>query len=400
MAATGLYGEECISLHRVMIHDRGGVRRVDQLTDVGKVTYVREGDQITGATVTVFGRACLGQESSLLGIAARRHELVIYRGSERAWEGPILEVRWFSNRVEIVAQDVVSYTFGTPLSIDWPNEDGGGQRYMTERIRDIFLHELTTPYDMEVTVSGVPDVVEVPRWENLDPPINVLPHLDIRASLGPQGILTRSSTMAFEMMLGEHLQNLAEGGLSYTAVGRRILIWDSAVSIGRTRIVTDADFYGELQVISAGGEHASIGHVSAQRDESADEAEVPSASVGNAGGPDEFFGVWTRLASLASEEGNDTPSQLELNSQARRQIAGRTPVPMEIIVPQDGGLRLSHDLRINELIPGVTIPVRATLNLRPVTQDHRLEKVTVTETPAGETIQISTSAIGVLQAVA
>jgi hypothetical protein len=397
---AGFSGESCISLHRVMVHDRGGVRRLDQLVDVASVEYSRELDQITAATIIVSGRSCIGQRSFLQQIAARRHEVVIYRGAERVWEGPILEVRWYSNRVEIVAHDVIEYADYTPLSIDWPNEDGGGQRYMTERVRDIFLHELTTPYDMEVTVSGVSDLVEVPRWENLDPPINVLPHLDIRASVGPQGILTRSSTLAFEMMLGEHLRNLAEGGLDFTAVGRRILIWDGATSIGRTRQLTDADFYGELQVIAAGSEHASIGHVSAQREEeNAEDPGIVPASVGNAGGPDDFYGVWTRLTSLASEEGNDTPSQLELNSQARRQIVGRNPVPLEIIVPQGGGLRLSHDLRVEHLVPGVVMPVRAMLNLRQVAQDQRLQKVTIKEVPGLETVQVSLSAVGVVQEV-
>jgi len=395
---AGFSGEACISLHRVMIHDRGGVRKIDQLVDVGEVEWTREGDEVTGAKVVVAGRSCIGQSDFLLSIAARRHEMVIYRGADRVWEGPILEVRWLTGKVEIVAHDVVEYVDHTPLSKDWPNEDGGGQRYMTERVRDIFAYELATAYDMNVTVSGVAEVVNVPRWENLDPPANIAPYLDIRASTGPQGILTRSSTVAFEMMLGEHLRNLAEGGLDFTAVGRRILVWDSAMSIGRTRALTDADFYGELAVISAGGEHASVGHISAQRDQEADGGAV-AASVGNAGGPDPFYGVWTRLTSLASEEGSDTPSQMELNSQARRTIAGRNPVPTDIIVPNGGGLRLSHDLRINQLIPGVIMPVRATLNLKPVSQDQRLNKVTVRETPGSETVQVSLTPVGALEVI-
>ena len=408
--SAGFSGEECISLHRVMIHDRGGVRKLDQLLDVAEVEYTRERDEVTGARVVVAGRSCIGQRAFLLQIAAMRHEVVIYRGSERVWEGPILEVRWFANRVELVAHDVVEYVDWTMLSKDWPNEDGGGQRYMTERIRDIITYELQTPYDADVGSAGVPDVITVPRWENLGtapwdlatwgPPINVLPHLDVRASIGPQGILTRSSTVAFEMTVGEHLRNLAEGGLDFTAVGRRLLIWDSATSIGRTRQLTDADFYGELQVIASGTEHASLAHISAQRDDEA--VEDPGStdpSVGNAGAPDPVYGVWTRLVSLASEEGNDTPSQMELNSQARRQLVGRNPVPTEIVVPQGGGLRLSHDLRINELVPGVIMPVRATLNLRPVSQDQRLDKVTVKEVPGSETVQVSLSPAGLLEAV-
>lgn len=388
---------ECVSLHRVMVHDRGGVRKLDELLNLSKVTYSRERSQITGASVTLSARSCAGQRDFILQIAAMRHELVIYRGAERVWEGPILEVRWFRNRVEIVAHDVLEYPNRTPLTQDWPNEDGGGQRYMTERVRDILTHELTTPYLADVGIGGVPEVISIPRWETIDPPTNLLPHLDVRSSVGPSGILTRSSTLAFEMTVVEHLRNLAEGGLDFAAVGRRIIVWDSAMPLGQIRTVTDADFYGELQVIASGSEHAAVAHISATRDEEEDPSNPAPPSVGNAGAPDPFYGVWTRLVSLSSEEGNDTPSQMELNTQARRQLVGRNPVPTEIIVPDGGGVRLSDGLRMSDLIPGVLIPVRATMNLRPVAQMQTLDKVTVTETPGVESVQLTLSPAGALE---
>lgn len=396
--AIGKYGEECISRHSVMIHDRGGIRRIGALVDIAEVEWNRERDAISGAKVVVSGRACAEQAPFLNSIAPRRHEMVIYRGTERVWEGPILEASSYSDRIEVIANDVLEYPRHRPMSKDWPNLDGGGQRYMTERIRDVLTYELGTSYVVDVGQAGVPVLVTIPAWEQLSPPANVLPHLEVRASTGPQGILTRSSVAAFEMMVGEHLQNLAEGGLDFTTIGRKILIWDSAQSIGRTRTLTDADFYGELRVIAAGGEHASIAHISAQRDDEGGVVDDMSG-VGSAGAVDPFYGVWTRLVSLSSEEGTDTPSQMELNSQARRQLVGRNPVPTEIIVPSGGGLRLSHDLRINELVPGTVMPVRATLNLRPVQQDQRLDKLTVRETPAGESVQVTLSPSGILAGV-
>lgn len=378
----------CVTRHTVMIHDRGGVRRVGALTDVSDVLYGRELDQMSSAKVTISGEACTAQADFINGIAARRHEMVIFRGDERVWEGPILEPNWYSDRVEIVANDVIDYLRATPMTKAWPNSDDGGQAYMTERIREIVEYELSTPYTADVGIAGVPEIVTIPRWETLTPPANLLPYLEIRPSTGSQGILTRSSVQAFEMMVGEHLQNLAEGGLDYTTIGRKILIWDSAQSIGRTRILTDADFYGQLRVIGAGGEFAAIGHVSAQRDEENDDP-TDMSGVGSAGAADPFYGVWTRLVSLSSEEGTDEPTQMELNSQARRQLVGRNPVPIEIVVPSDGGLRLSHDLTINELVPGTVMPVRAVLNLHPVQQDQRLEKLTVHETSEGETVQVT-----------
>lgn len=388
---------ECITLHSVAIHDRGGVRRIPggSLVDVASVEWTRERDQTSLAKVVISGDACRAQSAILGAIAPRRHELVLYRGADRVWEGPITDVRWLPDRVEILASDVFEYIDNTPLSIDWPNSDGGGPYYMTERVSAILAHELTVPYDMEVALAGPSEVITVPRWESLTPPSNILPHLDVRPSVSSSGILTRSSTLAFEMTVGEHLRNLAEGGLDFVAIGRKLLFWDSAQSIGSTRVLTEADFYGSPEVTSAGSEHASIGHVSAQRDE--EDGADPMSGVGNAGGPDPFYGVWTRLVSLASEDGTDAPTQLALNTQARRQLVGRNPVPTDIRVGDGAGLRLSHDLTINQLVPGVVMPVRAILNGRSVAQDQRLDKLTVREAPAGETVQILLSPSGALE---
>lgn len=140
------------------------------------------------------------------------------------------------------------------------------------------------------------------RWENLDAPANILPHLDIRRS---ETLYTRSDTKAMQMSVGEHLSNLAEGGLDYIAVGRRLVIWDSATSLGRTRRLTDADFVGDLLVSADGTDYAAIGHVSASRPDEEPVTPEPGVvpGVGNAGGVDDFYGPWTRITSLDQEEG-------------------------------------------------------------------------------------------------
>lgn len=371
--------EDCVQIHSVMIHDRGGEQRLSELVNVNYVQWGRERNYVSGARVVISGRSCDEQADVLNSIRSRRHELVLYRGKDRAWEGPIVEVAWFADRVEIIARDVGHYLDFTPMSKHWPGPEGGGQYYMTDRIRDILNFELQTSYQMNVAVSGGAELVTVPRWETLVPPANILPFLEVQNGT----VLTRADVEPFQMTVGEHLDNLSKGGLDYTTIGRKLLIWDSANPIGQTRVLTEADFYGEVSVFEVGPEFAAVAHLSA----SAGEGDDQQNAIGNAGGPDLYYGPWTIITTMDDEEGSDTPDQYALNTQARRQLVGRNPVPIEIRL--DGAsLRLSHDLLINDLVAGVQIPVLANMNLRKVSQMQRLDKLVVVESAVGEDINV------------
>lgn len=373
----------CIERHRLSIYDRGGSRRVHNLVDVASVEWERSRDTKSSATFSLTGRSCVEQADIIRDIAsgAGRYELVIHRGDDRVWEGPIRRVGTLRDRAVILATDVKEYMDRTSLSKAWPNADGGGPALMGDRLEEIISYELTEPYAME-TNSGA---VIVPRWEGLLQPINVLPFLTVY----PGTVLTRSETVDFEMMLGEHIDNLVDGGMDFTVVGRRMIIWDSALSIGQTRRLTDADFYGDIEVIRYASEHWAISHLSASRD---DDSGV--RGVGHAGAEDDYYGVWENVVSMQSEESSDDPTQLELNSQAQRDILHRSPVPLEVHIPDGVGIRLSHDLTIQHLVPGVIMPVVTDQNIQRVTQPQRLDHVKVTETASGETVQVSLSPFG------
>ncbi|QGJ89451.1 minor tail protein [Microbacterium phage Smarties] len=374
---------DCIEQHRLSIYDRGGSRRIDNLVDVASVTWERVRDSKSTAEWTLSGRSCEAQADIIRKVAdgGGRYEVVVHLGRERVWEGPIRRVATLRDRATFLATDVKEYMDHTSLSQAWPNSDGGGPTLMGERIEDIITTELTQSYAMQ-TNSGS---IIVPRWEGLDQPINVLPFLTVY----PGTVLTRSATEDFEMMLGEHIDNLVDGGMDFTVVGRRMIFWDSALSIGQTRRLTDADFYGDIEVIRYPSEHWSISHLSASRDD-----ESGFRGVGHAGAPHDFYGVWENIVSMQSEESTDEPTQSELNSQAQRDILHRTPVPLEVRIPDGVGLRLTHDLTIQHLVPGVIMPVVTDRNIQRVTQPQRLDKVKVTETPAGMTVQVSLSPFG------
>lgn len=355
--ATGVYGEPCAQAHTAFIFDRGGTTRVAQLLDVSQVVWGRDRDGISEATIEISGSACSAQAGILAAVEPKRSELVLYRGADRVWEGPVWRVGWYADHVEINAHDVFQYVLETPLSQAYDN---------------------SYPNTTEVSTRvGTILAAEMPVWEALDPPANVLPHLQIHHFANEAR--TTAVTKPFEMSVGEHIQNLARtSGIDYTVVGRAIHVWDVSRSLGKTRILTEADFFSEVIVTAYGADMAASVYVVGQ-----------DGAYGEAHEPSPYYGPWTKILTVYNEEGTTAPTQSELNSQAQRNLSGRMPVPIEVRVPDNSGIRLDETLTIQHLVPGVQVPLLATLNARQVSQLQKIDHVQVTETPDGESIQVT-----------
>lgn len=369
---------ECVQGHSVFIMDRGGEKRLSEITDLTKVEWGRSLDNASQANVTVMGRACRDQADVLSKIEPRRHELAIFRGDDRVWEGPIVQVARTFDTVTVSAKDVVEYLYGTALTKAWPSPENGGPELMGDRIEEIIEHELTVPYSMP-TFESPSTPVSFQRWEQLDPPINLLPFMDVRAG----AVLTRSDTEPFEMTVGEHLKNLARSGLDFTTVGRALLIWDSAVSIGETRMMTIADFDGKPVVYSSGQDLRIVQHVSGSVDD--DEEVADLEYVGTSGAVDPYYGAWTNIHSREDED-SENPSQDALNTQARRLAFGLNPVPEDLVVPGSASFRLDDTLTIHDLVAGVEVPLLADVNGRTLNRMQRLKDLKVSEDSKGEKI--------------
>lgn len=369
---------KCVSTHEAYISDRGGQRRIGQLKDISRVTWDRRRDETSEAEIVLQGGACTDQADFLRQIEPKRSELVIYRGKDRVWEGPVNRVAWDSTQVKIVAKDVSDYIFGRPLTKEWDNSydtvnDVNRATEVTTRMGQILDYEMATPFTL-VTASGSE---VIPAWEALNPPANVLPFVEIHHF--PNEVRTAAKTLPFQYTIGEHLDNYAHtGGIDYTVVGRGLHIWDTSRPLGRGRILTEADFYGDIIVTAYGSDFAAIGYAVAH-----------DGTYGGAGANDPYYGPWTKLFTVYDEdESVEAPSDVELRSQAQRNLTGRNPVPVEVRVPDNSSLRLNKGLTINDLVPGTVFPLLATLNSRVMSQEQKLHKVTVVETPEREDVKI------------
>lgn len=338
------------------------------------MVWDRRRDETSEAQVIVQGGACAAQAQLLRNIEPKRSEIVIFRGDQRVWEGPVTRVGWHSDWVEIAAKDVSDYIFARPLSKEWDNSNEATTE-VTTRMQQILEYELANPFTY-LADDGVTQIT-VPAWEAVDPPANVLPFLEVHH--WPNEARTSANTTAFQMSVGEHLDNLARtGGIDYTVVGRALHIWDVSRPLGQLRTMTEADFMGEVIVTAYGTDFAAIAFTVAQ-----------DGQYGGAGEASDYYGPWTKMFTVYDEDETDPPSQAELNSQARRNLVGRSPVPIEVRVPDNSSIRISPGLSLDLLVPGAHIPLLATLNARQISQMQKLHRVVVTETPEGENIQVT-----------
>lgn len=372
--AQGTFGGDCVEQHTVEIFDRGGRRRVGKLLDLSEVNWERARDNVSEASVRIEGNACDMQAEFIDTLRTHRHEMVIYRGKDRVWEGPLHRISSHPGYTELFARDVAEYLMHTPLSKDWSNAFPNITE-VTTRLENIIEWELT--HGRVQKVNGVN--VNVAAWENLDPPINVLPYLDVHH--WPNEARTSATTKAFEMTVGEHLASLARtSGIDFTVVGRSLHIWDVSRSLGRLRELTDADFLADVIVTEYGGDHTQAAYVIGQ--------EGVYGSALNTEYLD-YYGPWTRITTAYNEEGTEDPTAEELASQASRNISGRSPAPMEVRVPDNSSVVLSDTLHINQLVCGVQVPIRASLNARKLSQMQKIDHVTVNETSDGESVQLT-----------
>lgn len=346
------------------LFDRGGMVRIGPLDGVTRIQWERLRDDKSSAKVNLTAPSPECMSRVLSKLEAARTELVIYRGNERVWEGPVNRVAWKADSVEIVANDVVQYVDDTVMRSGYDNT----------------YPNVTSVLDRMVTIMDG----ELTRKELLDPPINVLPYLDSRPT--PDDARTSRKTLPWEYTVFEHLEQLAwRAGLDYTALGRSLILWDThAEAMGRTQTVTAEDFVGDVIITSYGSQTVTFAAVT-----------DGMGNVGTAGGVDEYYGLIEILDTAYDEENDEgePPTSDEMASQAERNMAGRLPTPTVVRVPDGSRINpQSTSLDLAHMVPGIWVPLRADLPGKTLTQMQKIDEVRVEYRPdEGESFAVTMS---------
>ena len=363
-----------IGNNRVFIYDRGGQVLRGEITPFAEVTWHRKRDDISTAHVWV--RSWDDELKGFLrGLRTWMHEVVIFRDGQRVWEGPITRISGTRGGLEIEAKDVMAYVYRRIMRQGYTdahrvvNGQQIGLSTVVERAQQIVMNAMA--YD--------------------DP--NILAYL---TPIHHPADATQSRVRKdYSRTAWEEVDDLAAtAGLDYATSGRRIMLWDTHNPLGRLPEMRDGHFSEPPIITEYGMSLANYFAVTngngiwGAASKGLDENGLP--------GPEGFI---EQLASAYGEtEGAGSERTLtkaalrrlerSFAGQARRNIANRYPAPLVVRVPDNATLSPDINIGINQLIPGVWIPLRCTDGVREVAQWQKLDSISVIQNGEGEKVSV------------
>jgi hypothetical protein len=355
-------------IHTAYIYDRGGEHQIALAEPLFRIKWGRLRDDISAcmAYIATPTKEC----AKAFGIIhAGRHEMVVFRGNKRVWEGPIVRIAYRGKAIEIEAHDVGHYMVRTILHNEYDDRYPNNGPVL-DRVERILNAELS-------------------RKEALDPPINVLAHVQYLYSTPPATDAgTAAHTKPYELTVFQHIDAYAaRGGLDYTVVGRSMLFYDVHHKIGQTPTLSMDDFIGDPIITEYGME---LGTYVAMTD--------GEGHWGEAGGIDPYYGEHEMLFQAYDEstenkdEPSDPPTIAELTSQAVRSHNQSKLPPMVVRIPDNTRLNPNGVLTMEDLVPGIHMPLIAELPGRTLSQMQKLDSMSVEETAdGGEVIKVTLS---------
>ncbi|MFC8466013.1 hypothetical protein [Streptomyces sp. NPDC057250] len=308
-----------------------------------EVEWNRVLDDTSGARVLIHpdGDCC----ETLSAVRSWRHKLVIWRDGKFVWEGPVLQALWGLGEVEIFAGDILSWL----------------DRRTVHETRAFTRTDLTDIAQWLIEDGFAPD----------DPghSVQVIGRTRIRGD--------RAYTVDVGQT-GDHLRDLAETGLDYTAVGSTILLLpeDHGVRVGT---LTDADMPEGLTVAEDGASLATRWVVHGDED---------AGVKGEAGGRDDYYG----LLELVVEE-TSILDDSSAAAAARSRLGTTYPVPL-FVDTQEVTISPEANIDVPLLVPGWCLDIASTRTCRTVTQRLKIIGVKVIEDGQGEKVQVQVAPVG------
>lgn len=331
--------------HTASVWDRDGQKLLD-LDDIRFVQYSRELDTHSEATVTV-GRG--GSCCSMLGMVRPwRHNLVIYRTApgqpqHEVWSGPIIEPEFGRDETTIYARDAWAWLDRRDI-----RETVTASGDLSDVGWALIDHGLTHP-------DGGLDETGIRR------------HLDKRAA----GVPGAREWEDDDGSVGQELRRLCQGALNATFLGPRLVLW-GPYPLSRTALLQDANFLDPLSVKLDGWAMVTRAVVRGK------------GFTATCGGTDPYYGL------LEGEVNDDSMTDRRDGQElACLEVATRKQPPLVLSIPDGARLAPDAPVTLDELVPGVEIPVWSKATCLEVNVDLVLTRLKVTDEPTGERVQVA-----------
>jgi hypothetical protein len=387
--------------YRIYAYDQGGKRYRGEIKPIQHLIWTRVRDDISTCTIRTngFGEDC---GRMLADLHTWVHELVVFRNGERVWEGPITRIGDETDNVEIEARDPMAYVYRSIMRQGYndnfrrPKQGIVGTKSVVERA-SIIVQNALAPWDEFRNVLPYLTVINYPN--------------DARQS---RTVLDWSKTA-----WGEIDDLAATAGLDYTTVGRRIILHDTHRPVGLVAEMRGKDFFVPPIVTEYGMSAANVFGVTSNTGVYG-KYEFPEEQWYGAGPIEQLASAYGEDAESAADPRTLTRAEKEhmeqvLDLQAARNINGRwaavhiddqgtddidddNPIagkvfgaPLVVRVPDNSRLHPEAYVGINQLVPGVHIPLRVETRIRSVAQVQKLDLVHVVVENGIESVQVTMS---------
>lgn len=388
--------------YRIHAYDQGGVRYRGEIGPIAYLNWTRVRDDISTCTLrtTGFGLDC----GRMLGdLRTWAHEIVVFRNGERVWEGPITRIGYFADTVEIEARDPMAYVYRSIMRQGYndnfrrPRQGIVGTRTVVERA-SIIIQNALAPWDDRR---------------------NVLPYLTVINY--PDDARQSRSVADWSKTAWEEIDDLAAtAGLDYTCVGRRIILHDTHRRTGLLAEMRSEDFFSDPVITEYGMSAANVFGVTSNTGVYG-KFEFPERDWYGSGPIEQLASAYGEGTDTAAEPRTLTRAEKEhlsqvLDLQAARNINGRWATvhidhqgtddidddigvagrvfgaPVVVRVPDNSRLHPDAYVGIQQLVPGVHIPLRAVTRCRTFAQVQKLDQVHVlVEENGEEQVQVTMS---------
>lgn len=329
------------------IYTRGGGTELLSLGALSALEYHRTRNVIGTASVTVTPDD--DNWSSLGDVHGWAHELVIHRDGARVWEGPLRNPVFSSGQVVFPAVDVLGW--------------------LTKRaIKQ--ARQILTP----TAVSAEGQLIIERAFAVHDP--NVLPHLLVIPH-ADEAKVTRD-VAAYSGMYDGDLTGLADQGLNFTVIGRRVIIWPDEILLGRTdTLIPERDTTASVEV-RENSDDAATAVTAVNQSGTRATAIAANADVNATTGVSDFYGLLERIISA-----DNVITTTALGAVATAAVNQVYPAPNVVEMPSGSLLKPEAPFKFSELVPGVLVPVETSATPRRASGTLILDEVNVSQSAEG-----------------